>query len=517
MSSYAAPRRDGDFSNDPTHESPYDDSFYGNESEYFENSHNLDDHDPYRDDPTHFSHMEHPADTNHLPTEFEDEYSADDPYNRRQDNGYNDSYMSDSFTNSDYSGYDNSRGEQRYGDQYSEYDQSHTGGGDDNASIPESQYTYDTATRRDFKYSTANVKRHGWCYKFCCIFILFMIFFIISMIISILMQRLFFGGDDEQEAPEIPERDPNATFPREKGFIDQVCSMSTIDIDKGARCREDCLPQFFECCDPFRDFQVLNFTTFMETTNTTLPPQESDDDEIQELREKQCSLSNELQGCMAYAKCQAVTEILDPAPANLPYLCGDLGMGLDPDSCEDACFNAKCCFNDEGGSCLADNLDICMDYAPCQNLRATDNLLQTAPENLDQACFYKLPECYEICQQAECCSDPTSRCYQENFMSCMTYAPCNNVTEMTNITIPEIFSVLSMPPAELIYACDEKQTVLEKEDLLPCRRYCDAAECCYQQDPEKNCFHDDPLGCLLWHQHCQIEPDLMAAWWTGNA
>ena len=54
-----------------------------------------------------------------------------------------------------------------------------------------------------------------------------------------------------------------------------------------------------------------------------------------------------------------------------------------------------------------------------------------------------------------------------------------------------------MRPAELIYACNDKQTVLKKEDLLPC-------------------FNDDHLGCWLWHQHCQVEPDLQALWWMGK-
>ena len=496
MSTYGAPRRDGDFSHNPAQETPYDDSFYGQDSEsFFQNSHDLDQHDPYRDDPTYFSHT--PSES-----EFVDEY--DDPYNQ---SGYLD----------DQSGYDS-----RYRDPHdpyaeSAYAESHTGGGDDNESIPESQYTYDTATRRDFQYSTANVKRHGWCYKFCCIFLLFMLFFLVSTIISLLIQKVFFGGDTEPDAPVIPPRDMNSTFPRDKSFINQVCSMGTMDIDGGARCREDCEPQFFECCYPFHDFKVLNFTTFLEVTNATLPPHvEEEDPEILLLRQQQCSLGKELKGCMSYAKCQAITETVDPAPGSLPDLCGEIGLHTDPDSCEDVCRVAKCCFNDEGQSCLADNLDICMDYAPCQNLRDTDNIVPTAPRDLDAQCYLKLPACIETCEKAACCSDPTSRCYQENFLACLTYAPCNNVSETVSVTVPEIFSRLPMPPTELIYACDEKQTVLEQEDLETCAKYCEQASCCYDADQSRNCFHDDPLGCLLWHQHCQVETELAQAWWTGK-
>lgn len=503
MSNYAAPRRDGEYPNDPTHESPYNDSFYGNESEYFENSYSLEEHDPYRDDPTHFSHMEPPSESEHLHTEFDDEYD-DDPYNANQQR----LYESDSNFDDPH--------DPRYADQYSEYDQSHTGGGDDNASIPESQYTYDTATRRDFKYSTANVKRHGWCYKFCCIFLLFMIFFIISTLISMLVQKLIFGDDDAGDDSDLPVRDLNGTFPREKAFINQVCSSTTIDIDGGARCQEDCQPQFYECCDPFKDFDVLNMTSFLEITNETLPPMETDDDEVLLLREWQCSFGKEVRGCVAYAKCQAISEKVDPAPSNLPYLCNEETLATDPEACEEICRNARCCFNDEGESCVADDLDICMDYAPCQNLRATDNLLLTAPEKLDHDCFYGFPTCHEECEKAACCNDRNSRCFQENFMACLTYAPCNNVSEAVEIVIPEIFTRLPMPPAELIYACDEDQTELEQEHLKPCAEYCQEARCCYEQDPSANCFHDDPLGCLLWHQHCQVEPELMAKWWTGK-
>lgn len=515
MSSYSAPRRDGDFSHDPTHESPYEDgSYYGNESEFFENSYNLDEHDPYRDDPTHFSHTDAPSESGHLPSEFDDEYDPSQSY--ELPGAYNDSYNHNSYIDSSFN--DSYNQSSKNGSVYDEYDQSHTGGGDDAESIPESQYTYDTATRRDFKYSTAKVKRHGWCYKFCCIGLLFLIFFIISMAISMLMQKLFFGDDDQQAQPDLPLRDANETFPNDKVFINQVCSSGTIDIDGGARCAEYCKPQFFECCDPFTDFKVLNFTSFLVTTNATLPPEATAtvDDEIALLREKNCSLGTELRGCMAYAKCQAVNEIVDPAPANLPHLCGDFGMERDPDSCLAACRTAKCCFDEEGQSCLADNLDICMDYAPCQNLRENNNLLQTAPDTLDQLCFYERPECYEECDKAACCSDRNSRCYQENFMACLTYSPCNNVSDTTTINVPEIFSALPMPPAELIYACDEQQTTLVKEDLETCAKYCEDAACCYEADPTKNCFHDDPLGCMLWHQHCQVEHDLTLAWWTDR-
>lgn len=502
MSSYAAPRRDGDFSNDPTHDTPYDDtSYYGNESEYFENSHNLDAHDPYRDDPTHFNHTDVPEESEHLhpPSEFDDEY---DDLN----NSYN---------------YDNHHGNPHDPMYNGEYERSsNTGGnGDDLESLPESQYTYDTATRRDFKYSTAKVKRHGWCYKFCCIFLLFMLFFIFSTILSMLMQKLFFGEDDEQAQPDLPVRDANQTFPRDKSYINQVCSSGTIDIDGGARCRDDCEPQFFECCDPFDDFKALNFTSFLVTTNTTLPPEavNTDDDGVEQLRAKNCSLGSELRGCMAYAKCQAATELTDPAPANLPHLCGDFGMERDPDSCMAVCRKAGCCFNEEGQSCLADNLDICMDYAPCQNLRDNNNMIPTAPDELDGLCFYERPECYEECAKAECCGDRSSRCFQQNFMTCLTYSACNNVTDTTTtITVPDIYSVLPMPPAELIYACDKDQTTLVKEDLETCAKYCEAAHCCYEENPLDNCFHDDPLGCLLWHQHCQIEHELALKWWIDR-
>lgn len=101
-------------------------------------------------------------------------------------------------------------------------------------------------------------------------------------------------------------------------------------------------------------------------------------------------------------------------------------------------------------------------------------------------------------------------------MACLTYAPCNNVSEVTNIYVPEIYSRVPMPPAELVYACDDEQQVLEEDALGSCLEYCEQASCCYELSPEANCFSEDPLGCLLWHQHCQVEAALAQAWWTGQ-
>jgi hypothetical protein len=225
----------------------------------------------------------------------------------------------------------------------------------------------------------------------------------------------------------------------------------------------------------------------------------SDDDPL-----LQCSFDQDPRGCMSYAKCQAIGGLIDPAPSTLPILCAAEGLERDRTSCEEACRRARCCWAEPGDNCLARNFDICIDYAPCQNLRVSDVfIVETAPDDLDQACFLELPECYETCAEAECCGDPDSSCFRENFISCLTFAPCTNVT-ITNIAIPPMYAVVSEPPALLKYACNaDNESILEPTDKT-CAEYCQESACCREEDQFANCFNFDPLGCVQWEHQCQM-------------
>jgi hypothetical protein len=225
----------------------------------------------------------------------------------------------------------------------------------------------------------------------------------------------------------------------------------------------------------------------------------SDDDPLLE-----CSFDMDTRGCMSYAKCQAIGGLIDPAPSTLPILCAAEGLERDRTSCEEACRRARCCWAEPGTNCLARNFDICIDYAPCQNLRVSDVfIVETAPDDLDQACFLELPECYETCAEAECCGDPDSSCFRENFISCLTFAPCTNVT-ITNIAVPPMYAVVAEPPALLKYACNaDQESVLEPTDKT-CAEFCQESACCREEDQLANCFNYDPLGCVQWEHQCQM-------------
>ena len=112
--------------------------------------------------------------------------------------------------------------------------------------------------------------------------------------------------------------------------------------------------------------------------------------------------------------------------------------------------------------------------------------------------------CIDNCTVAECCGNRNSQCFRNNFISCLTYAPCNNITA-TSIHIPKQFNYVTKPPDELINACDaNKNTIIMEPSSTPCKELCQTAACCWNPDNTQNCFMDDPLGCLTWEDQCQI-------------
>ena len=358
------------------------------------------------------------------------------------------------------------------------------------------------APRREFKYSTADLNEDGKCKKYCIILMTMLFMVAIMVALSMLMQHFFFS-DTSDNQPYTPERDPNGTFPLDKQDIDQSCSSGTLKADEGRRCEEACKPQFFECCDPFDEFDLYNASK-SEQDDTSTFGQDSEG----EVDYSQCTLDTDIRGCMAYAKCQALGDVIDPAPATLPVLCSQHHLDLDPVSCQELCKPVRCCYSSGTDNCMADDFGTCMDYAPCQNLRE-GYVLPTASDDLDINCLWQQPECKEECEKAKCCGDPKSTCLQDNFMSCLTYAPCNDVTT-TKITLAPQFGVLEKPTSELVAACGEYHELKSavKADALPanhkCSELCSAVLCCWSTDLAENCFFEDPLGCLAWEQQCQV-------------
>jgi hypothetical protein len=386
---------------------------------------------------------------------------------------------------------------------------------DDAHSSPEQAQA---SPRREFKYSTADMNEQSKCRKYCMIFLLFLAMMAFMIGLSMLLKHFFFS-DVSDNAPQYPERNANDTFPLDKTKIDQACSTGTFEADNGQRCRDTCVPQFFECCDPFDEFNLYNITIEevkpLVNVNDTLPtgaPTTFAFGLNQTERLANCSLDTELRGCMAYAKCQALGQQIEPARSTLPILCSKANLEVDPVSCQELCKPVKCCYSAGNDNCMADDLDICMDYAPCQNLRESITL-ETAPDGLDEACFWQKPECAEFCEKAKCCGDSESSCFQDNFLTCLTYAPCQGVTR-TEIVVAPQFSVVSKPPVDLVAACEEhhqltngsqqQQPTVDPYVPVSCADLCETARCCWESNAVDNCFFEDPLGCLAWEQQCQV-------------
>jgi hypothetical protein len=364
---------------------------------------------------------------------------------------------------------------------------------------------------RQHKYSTSNMKETGKCKKYCSIILTFLLFLAVMIGLSMLFNHFFFG-DTSDNGPQLEPRPENQTFPRDKQEIDSACSGGTFRLDNGELCKEACVPQFFKCCDPFAEFDLTIITASNNETNTTdyeydskLPDKNVTFlEDYEDFDDSECSFDTDIRGCMSYAKCQALGGQVDPAPANLPEVCSIKRLKKDDGSCLALCASLECCYSSGSDNCLAEKFDLCMDYAPCQNLRFKNyRVLETAPRTLDYDCYWQQPACTEECERARCCSDPENSCLQFNFMSCLTYSPCNNVTEI-NIEVPPIFSYMNEPPQEITFACNAKNEAVLEPSEKSCEEICSEAVCCWESDPAKSCFQKDPLGCLLWDSQCQV-------------
>lgn len=369
---------------------------------------------------------------------------------------------------------------------------------------------------RQHKYSTANMQESGKCKKYLSICALFLLFLAFMIGLSLLFNHFFFS-DSSDNSPAVQQRDSdsNTTFPMDKQDVDGACSRDNFR-NAPWLCTEACTPHYFKCCDPFDEMELYNFT---ENYNVTADEEAWTPSSVKAIQEKNytflqgyedwepesgtCSFDTDLRGCMSYAKCQVITGQIDAAPNNLPQVCSLERLEQDPQSCESICSPLDCCYSLGSDNCMADKFDLCMDYAPCQNLRILKgtNILATAPHTLDFDCYWQQPACTETCQKAKSCGDPNSATLQLNFLSCLTYSPCNNVTE-TNIIISPQFSNVPKPPLDIIYACNNRHESILEPTEKSCAEYCEEVNCCWS-DNSDNCFFQDPLGCLAWESQCQ--------------
>lgn len=352
--------------------------------------------------------------------------------------------------------------------------------------------------RRTFKYSTANMKHERNWSKWLKIIGMFVAAVAFVIFLSWLVNHLFFG-DSSDNAPS-QAFNPNSNFPYDKQDIDSACSRGRINGPNGTQpCADRCEPAFFACCDPFGEHEAYDWST----SNLDAPPAKYN---LDEWEGGECSFDTETQGCISYSKCQVLSDQFDPAPSTLEVLCSKENIRRDPVACQDLCTPHRCCFSTGNDNCIADRFDVCLDFAPCQNLRMLTNsavTLEPAPEDLDQLCFFGLPECEEICAKAAHCGDDTTDMLRQNFITCLTYAACTGQST-TNITIPKMYNRLPKPPIELKEECT-------KTNPQECENQCNmGAGCCYGKI--SNCFNKDPLGCTAWNQQCQILP--AKNWWV---
>lgn len=373
---------------------------------------------------------------------------------------------------------------------------------------------------RRHKYSTANMQETGKWKKICKILLLFLLFLAFMIALSALFNHFFFSGKSDN-GPQTAPRPENTTFSKDKQEVDTACGRQTFAADQGTLCKEACAPQYFDCCDPFDEHALYNYTVVADAGNATdanstrlsqskITKEKNTTflDGLAPADNQTCSFDQDLRGCMSYAKCQALGGQTDPAPANLPDLCSFARLDKDPGGCQDLCRKLDCCFSSKADNCLAEKFDLCMDYAPCQNLRQLAHptgVLATAPRTLDYDCYWQQPACADTCAAAACCADPAAAtsCLSFNFMACLTYAPCTDVTDVTIAVAPQ-FSYVNKPPNEIVYACNARKEAVLEPTAKSCEGFCAEAACCWDSNPDNNCFLLDPLGCLAWDAQCQV-------------
>lgn len=228
-----------------------------------------------------------------------------------------------------------------------------------------------------------------------------------------------------------------------------------------------------------------------------------------------------VESCVAYAKCQVIGENsrFPPALEQLPQICSEEALSSNPQDCIDACSDVKCCYDTTSeDSCIANQFLVCLDYAPCQNLRTLSNnsdgtFIYTAPPDLDEMCLPDFPfdgsindskidhrdYCEDNCQAASCClnevivSSAEGSCLQNNFISCLTYAPCGG------LLIPPIHDKVPPPDDKIDKLCSVENILNDDTGYDDCLAVCSTGECCTSsitEAPSETCFLQDPIGCL---------------------
>ena len=340
--------------------------------------------------------------------------------------------------------------------------------------------------RRQHKYSTANLQPERPWKRYFLIFLTVLVIIVIMVLLSIFLQRLF-DPDEEDDWDDSSDNNANGTnadddmdgiggvltgvsllLPKTSDFMDDVCSRAKVSgtAAERAACEDACAPAN-DCCSN-------NSTCFAE----------------------------QVTGCMTYAPCQALDSANEPTPAFLDRLCSLDSLATNRAECEQACSAMECCYMD-ADSCQSSKFWTCLDFAPCQNLRLPEgtapedsiNFVGAAPASLDDECREDEGTCGRTCKEATCCSDSNSACYRDNFISCLTYATCNQQEDSTaKVSVEPANNLVPAAPDDLEDLCLLSQ-ISDAAGSEACATACAPAACCFE-DGASGCFGTDPLGCL---------------------
>lgn len=169
------------------------------------------------------------------------------------------------------------------------------------------------------------------------------------------------------------------------------------------------------------------------------------------------------------------------------------------DDCESACSAVTCCYKDEEECPDPFYFLTCLDYAPCQNLR-NDTTITTAPPSLDEYCSpigenTDRDQCSDACDTASCC---WSLDPDENCLE-SDFVACLTHASCGLLVIPEANNFVPVAPVDLANTTCSLDNIWNAGELREvCEDVCVNADCCGNldmSDDVDNCFLQDPFGC----------------------
>jgi len=339
-----------------------------------------------------------------------------------------------------------------------------------------------TSDEPRFRYSTADLDNSSCRNSRCCLITAAVLCIIVAIVLSIVMAHVT-NKKDEENTESGATVTPTASPASSASPASPVGSQPGVDMFKlpretvegslcplGQETSDDCINtcEDFDCCDP------------------TL--------------QNSCFLWNP-DGCFNYKRCHATSSGIEIPPSDLADICTPAAVAADRGACETACAPTACCW--ESDVTCYDKIYTCLDYSPCQNLRA-DSRVPAATIEVEKSCdtavtgsVTQRSACEEACEPAECCWDSgDDGCLETDFLSCLTYNPCKK------LYFPIIATTVRLPPATIPEDCSV--SLINSGSTEKCKTSCSAGTCCF--DAEGSCFNQDPLACLAY-ETCRVLAD----------